>query len=239
MLSYVNSIGYGLLYATLSAGGYKKYRRGKVMKQYGYIAAVLIIGFSMSGCMNRQGEVDYTKSGILAGAATGSVLGGSVSHSPEGAIVGAAIGAMTGGVIGKGVDQEKEQQQNEQVTQSAPLLSLTDLKNLVDAGIGDDVIISQIHASGAVYYLKTEDIIELKKSGVSEKIIDYLINTPYTVADSVSSDQTVTPVYQDNPVVVAPYPHYIWIDGSWMWSDRHWQRPLLGGHFPGPGGPMR
>ena len=119
------------------------------------------------------------------------------------------------------------------------LYDLDELKELVAAGISDDVIISQIHASGTVYYLTSNDIIDLKKSGVSEKIIDYLINTPYTADGSADSGRTVSQVYQADPVIITPYPHYIWIGGSWMWFDGHsGMRPGSVPRFPGPGGHM-
>jgi hypothetical protein len=56
-------------------------------------------------------------------------------------------------------------------------LGLTDVKALVKAGISDQVIISQIRNSRAVYHFTAAEIIDLKQSGVSEKVIDYMINT--------------------------------------------------------------
>ena len=49
---------------------------------------------------------------------------------------------------------------------------------MVEARIGDDLIISQIRNSRTVYHLTTADIIDLKKAHVSEKVIDFMINTP-------------------------------------------------------------
>jgi len=54
---------------------------------------------------------------------------------------------------------------------------LADVKALVKEGLSDQVVLSQIRNSQAVYHLTTAEIIDLKKSGVSEKIIDYMINT--------------------------------------------------------------
>jgi len=55
--------------------------------------------------------------------------------------------------------------------------SVADVKALAKAGISDDIILSQIRHSRAVYHLTTEEIIDLKKSGVTEKVIDFMINT--------------------------------------------------------------
>ncbi|HUI07047.1 MAG TPA: hypothetical protein VL486_08575 [Verrucomicrobiae bacterium] len=56
-------------------------------------------------------------------------------------------------------------------------MGLADVKALVKSGISDEVILSQIRNSRAVYHLTTAEIIDLKTSGVSEKVIDSMINT--------------------------------------------------------------
>ena len=57
-------------------------------------------------------------------------------------------------------------------------LGLADVKMLAKAGISDEVIISQIRNSRVIYRLSTAEIIDLKDSGVSERVIDFMINTP-------------------------------------------------------------
>ncbi|WP_218188395.1 hypothetical protein, partial [Desulfosarcina cetonica] len=57
-------------------------------------------------------------------------------------------------------------------------LTAADVQALVQAGISDDLIISQIRNSRTVYHLTTADIIALRNSGVSNRVIDYMINTP-------------------------------------------------------------
>jgi hypothetical protein len=56
-------------------------------------------------------------------------------------------------------------------------LGVADVRALAKAGVSEDIILSQIRNSHAVYRLSTAEIIELKESGVSEKIIDFMINT--------------------------------------------------------------
>lgn len=60
--------------------------------------------------------------------------------------------------------------------QSQPT-GVTDVKSLAKAGLSDEVILSHIRNSQAVYHLTTAEIIDLKNSGVSEKVIDFMINT--------------------------------------------------------------
>jgi hypothetical protein len=52
-----------------------------------------------------------------------------------------------------------------------------DVVALVKAGISDDVIISQIRSTRTAYHLSAAEIIDLKNNGVSEKVLDFMINT--------------------------------------------------------------
>ena len=65
------------------------------------------------------------------------------------------------------------------VDQGQPL-GVADVKALAGAGISDDVIISQIRNSRTVYHLSAADIIDLHNSGVSDRVVNYMINTPTT-----------------------------------------------------------
>jgi hypothetical protein len=56
-------------------------------------------------------------------------------------------------------------------------VGVADVKAMAKAGLGDGVILSHIRQSQTVYYLTTADIIDLKKSGVSDRVIDFMINT--------------------------------------------------------------
>ena len=57
-------------------------------------------------------------------------------------------------------------------------MSLADIKMLAKSGISDEVILSQIRNSHTVYHLSTAEILDLKDAGVSEKVIDFMIDTP-------------------------------------------------------------
>ena len=57
-------------------------------------------------------------------------------------------------------------------------MSVPDVKMLAKSGLSDEVIISQIRNSRTVYRLSASDILDLKDAGVSEKVIDFMINTP-------------------------------------------------------------
>ncbi len=56
--------------------------------------------------------------------------------------------------------------------------ALADIKSLAKAGVSDEVIISQIRNAHAAYRLSTAEVLDLKAAGVSDKVIDFMINTP-------------------------------------------------------------
>lgn len=150
----------------------------------GLLVAVLF----MAGCQTPEGRTDRTATGALGGgvigAGTGAIIGGATGNAGAGAAIGGALGMLTGGIIGHSIDQaqrETLQEQNPQtlqrVEQGQPL-GLADIKALAKAGVSDEVIISQIRNSHVAYRLTTAEIIDLKEAGVSEKVIDFMINTP-------------------------------------------------------------
>lgn len=57
-------------------------------------------------------------------------------------------------------------------------MGLPDIKMLAKSGVSDEVILSQIRNSHSVYRLDAAEILDLKDAGVSEKVIDFMINTP-------------------------------------------------------------
>jgi outer membrane lipoprotein SlyB len=210
------------------------------MKRNLYVWVVAIAWISIASCYTPQGRPDYTGSGALAGGATGAVIGSMAGRGP-GAVVGGAVGAIVGGLIGHGLDQEQEAQLRAQapqtmqrVEQGQPL-TVPDVKALVSAGISDDLIISQIRNSRTVYRLSTSDIIDLKNSGTSERVIDFMINTPTQIPSTEVAGVAgrVPPAPQPETIVVAPGPDYVWVGGAWFWMGNgwawhrgYWHRPL-------------
>jgi hypothetical protein len=218
-----------------------KCKGGKHMKRSVYLLVAAIAGLSLASCYTPQGRPDYTASGALAGGATGAVIGSMARHPGSGAVIGGAVGAVIGGLIGHGLDQAQEAQLRAQapqtmqrVEQGQPLTPM-DVQALAKAGISDELIISQIRNSRTVYHLTAADIITLKNAGVSERIIDFMINTP-TQIGAAQAEGVVGPTPPPPPpetIVVAPGPDYVWVGGAWLWfGDRwiwrhgYWHRPM-------------
>ena len=51
-----------------------------------------------------------------------------------------------------------------------------DIKKLTGAGISDDVILSYVKANGGVARLSADDMVELKQSGASEKLLSSILS---------------------------------------------------------------
>ena len=209
-------------------------------------SSALLIGtlaVVLTGCETPYGTPDRTATGALTGGALGIASGaliGGRHHAGEGALIGGALGAVTGGLIGHAMDQEHQTRLRQQapqtytrVDQGQPL-SVADVKALAAAKVSDDVIVSQIRNSRTVFRLSSADIIDLKNSGVSEKVIDFMINTANSAGTTApaQTSQTYVAVAPPPPpvetVVVAPGPGYVWVDGEWLWNGR-WV--WVGGHW--------
>jgi hypothetical protein len=124
--------------------------------------------------------------------------------------------------------------------QTAQPLTLADVKVMAKLGFGSDVIISQVRNSHTVYHLNANDIIDLKNSGVSNPVIDFLISTPSSIVGSTpvpepSSDyataQTPPPAPPPENAPDAPGPDYVWVGGDWVWNGG-WV--WVGGHWAFP-----
>jgi outer membrane lipoprotein SlyB len=217
------------------------------MNRINITSAMAALAVVLAGCEYPNGDPNYTGSGVLvgggAGAVTGAAIGGS-RHGGEDALLGAAVGAVAGGLIGHSMDQQQQARLRQQapqtyarVDQGQPL-TVADVKALVQAGISDDIIISQIRNSHTVYHLGAGDIIDLRDAGVSTRVIDFMINTPSAVGGvtTAPSSSTVYVVQPPPPppvetMLIAPGPDYVWIGGEWIWNGRwvwvsgHWGYP--------------
>ncbi len=63
------------------------------------------------------------------------------------------------------------------IVPKAAALTLEDVVNMSNIGVADSVIISAIEASGTVFHLTANDIIELTRAGVSQAVIEALQKT--------------------------------------------------------------
>jgi outer membrane lipoprotein SlyB len=221
------------------------------MKSYAFGLCALSAAIVLAGCETPYGTPDRTGTGALTGGAigafSGAVLGG--RNAGEGALIGGAIGAITGGLIGHSMDEQEQErlraeapQTYVRVEQGQPL-AVADVKAMVSSHVSDDVIISQIQNTHSIYHLSAPDIIDLHNAGVSEKVIQYMINTSTETPTPASAPPSPAPqtdngaMTQAPPpppvetVVPAPNPGYVWSPGAWQWNGRWiW----MGGYWASP-----
>ena len=217
------------------------------MKWHSLTLAVAAVAVLATGCETPEGAPDNTGTGALMGGAVGAISGAAIGgprNGGAGALIGAAAGVIAGGLIGHQMDQDQQAQLRAQapqtyvrVEQRQPL-GIADIKAMARAGVADDVIISQIIESHTVFHLSAADVIDLHNSGVSDRVVNYMINTPGT-ATAAPPPQTTTvmegtpppPAPPPETMVVAPGPGYVWVGGEWVWNGG-WV--WVGGHWAYP-----
>jgi len=111
-------------------------------------------------------------------------------------------------------------------------MGVADVKALAKAEVSDEVILSQIRNTHGVFHLTTAEILDLKDAGVSQKVIDFMINSPSVVGSEpppsyakpgeavVVAGPPPEPVAEE--VIVRPGPDYVWIAGTWSWYGGRW-----------------
>ncbi|MBN1827080.1 MAG: hypothetical protein JW958_12550 [Candidatus Eisenbacteria bacterium] len=129
-------------------------------------------------------------------------------------------------------------------------MSVDDVIRLLEAGVGERVVIAQIEESGSEFDLSTEDILDLEEMGVPEKVMEAMIRsasgeTEYVEEEEVEEYSAVPSHlgyyrYQSpNQVVVrlvpwsVPAVTYVDLD-PWWWDPWWWETPYYVSyvHYP-------
>ena len=180
---------------------------------------LLLAGVPLLGCTVPAGYNTYE--GGLLGSAGGALIGAAIGAENGKPLQGAAIGAVAGGSLGSAAGNQldrldQEQQLRERRASSAAAaqaLTLSQVVQLSQSGVGDQVIINQIHASGLARPVTTNDLVSLKTAGVSDSVIAAMQTAGRAAPASSFPAQ---PVIVEEHVYVAPAPfgpphHY----GGW------------------------
>ena len=214
-----------------------QFMNAKIVK----ILTITGLAGSLVGCVSPDGSPDRTGTGALVGGASGAAIGAMADrrNPGAGALIGAAAGTIFGGLVGHSADQQAAAARDRErpttvyvaPPPTAPPTSLADIKSMASARVSDDVIISQINSTHAVYHLDANAIVDLSNAGVSQKVIAYMINT----SGDVTVSQAPPPPRVESYTVVAPGPDYVWVDcewawmgGSWIWVNGRWDHPPRG-----------
>ncbi len=100
-------------------------------------------------------------------------------------------------------------------------LSIADVEALAHANVSDDVIISQIQNTRSVYRLAPTDIISLRNAGVSDRVVNYMINTAGSAPTPVQAS-ALPPATPSDTASASPGNGYAWVAGEWQWNGATW-----------------
>lgn len=73
-------------------------------------------------------------------------------------------------------------------------LALAEIVELSKRKVPPPFIIRYVRDTGVVYYLRTEDVLQLQMAGVKSDVIDYLLTTP-----TIAASYYASPRYSDYP----------------------------------------
>lgn len=142
-----------------------------------YIAATVLALFSFS-CQSNTGI------GVIAGGAVGAGIGGIVNGG-TGALIGSAAGVITGGLIGAALDEQDRKVMErasprtvDRMDREEPL-TINDVIKLSQGGISDETILSYMKDSQASYQLSQAQVRRLQDAGVSQRVINYMVDSGY------------------------------------------------------------
>jgi outer membrane lipoprotein SlyB len=138
--------------------------------------ALLIFGLMATGCETKTGT------GAIAGGGLGALTGGLIGGG-KGALIGGAVGAIGGGLVGAALDEQdrKIMEQSsprtvERMDRGEPL-TISDVIKLSQGGVSDESIIRYLKKTESTYNLSQAQINRLKDAGVSQRVINYMVNT--------------------------------------------------------------
>lgn len=120
--------------------------------------------------------------GLIAGTTLGAGAGG-ISSGGGGALIGGAAGIIAGSLIGAALDTQDrkvlEKASPRTVTRmdKGEPLTINDIIKLSQSSIHDDTILDYLKESGSHYTLSQTQIRRMQESGVSQRVINYMIET--------------------------------------------------------------
>jgi outer membrane lipoprotein SlyB len=174
------------------------------MKQKQLFGAFVLPVLLACGCSSMSNTEKGVGAGGLIGAGTGALIGHATGHTGAGALIGAGVGALSGGLVGHAVDESERKTDAKIAAANAQKpLGITDVVQLTQSHVTDEVIISMIRNTGSAFQLSANDTIWLKQNGVSDRVVTEMLATANRVPRRIYS---AAPVYPEAVYVVEPPP---------------------------------
>ncbi|AMV28302.1 hypothetical protein VT84_28120 [Gemmata sp. SH-PL17] len=174
--------------------------------------AVFAFAAAGAGCASMNNTEKGAIGGGVVGTALGTAVGAATGHTGAGAVIGGLAGTATGALVGNDID--KQERRDRDINQAAALaaaqqqqqrMGMFDVIRLAQGGHDDTVIINQIRTTGSTFQLTASDLDELKRAGVSSRVIaEMQAARPAPTRVIVRDAPSV--VYDSGPVYVRPAP---------------------------------
>ncbi len=162
----------------------------------------VVLAFLASLCS--VGCATHTGTGALAGgglgAATGALIGSATGDAGKGALLGAGLGAAAGGLVGAGQDEvdRKNRDRYAAATAQGPV-TVGDVVHMTHSGVREDTIVATIRSSNSVFHLTPADVTDLHNQGVSDRVIQAMLDQRRVVVRPRPVVYEAAPVYVVEP----------------------------------------
>lgn len=155
----------------------------------------LLLFIPTVGCATHEGTGAAV--GGLLGAGTGAVIGQAAGNTGAGALLGAGVGALAGAAVGNAEDRREHREAvvAAAATSQGPM-STADVIKLTQSNVHESTIIKQIQTSRTVFQLTADDVVSLKSYGVTDNVINAMLDT---------ARRPIRPVIYERPVVIREY----------------------------------
>jgi surface antigen len=135
-----------------------------------------VLVLALANCTTNTGT--GVIAGSIAGAGAGSLIAGG-----QGALIGGAVGAIGGGLLGAYLDDQDRKNMErssprtiDRMDRGEPL-TINDVIKLSQARVDEGTIIQYIRDTNSSYDLSQSQIRRLQDAQVSQRVINYMIDT--------------------------------------------------------------
>lgn len=187
--------------------------RHEHLRRLGILAA-LAFAAAGSGCASMNNTERGAVGGGVVGTALGTAVGAATGRPLAGALIGGGLGTAGGALLGN--DADKQDRRDRDIVQAAALadaqaqqqqLGIFDVMKLAQEGHDDQIIINQIRSTRSTFDLKASDLGELKRAGVSSRVIaEMQAARPAVAPRRVIVREQGPVIYEPSPVFVRPRP---------------------------------
>jgi uncharacterized membrane protein len=152
------------------------------MKQTILLVAMAAVAVAQTGCKSPYYADRGAAFGGLSGAAIGAAIGEHNDNPLAGAIIGGVAGTIAGRAVGQSIDDDVAREraiiQNQIGRQIAGAATVPDVIQMTQSQVSEQVIVSYIQKSGVASRPQAADVIALQQQGVSQNVINAMINAP-------------------------------------------------------------